>query len=281
MSLPFAMHDAAAQAYAKVLTPFGYMDGANVHQVPTGYELVRMPDEHMRMENPTTGDHIDFPKPVSLNKPTIPFTDNGWVTFASWYNDTGTPVAYYVADWNVPPAPSTYDGQTIFLFNSIEPASGNAILQPVLQYGTSAAGGGEYWSVASWYVFKDNQDAYVTPLTYVSPGQFLGGQISLIKKKRALCTYKSDFYGIDASILTVRDIRQLVWCTGTLEVYGLDQCTDFPNTAYTEMYSVNIVLTNGYAPSMQWTVTNAATSCGVQTGIGYGGAVNAILDIYY
>ena len=64
-------------------------------------------------------------------------------------------------------------------------------------------------------------------------------------------------------------------------MYGLDQCTDFPNTSYTEMYSVNIVLTNGYPPSMQWTVTNAATSCGVQTGIGYGGAVNAILDIYY
>jgi hypothetical protein len=26
-----------------------------------------LPDEHIRMENPTTGDLIDFPKPVTVN----------------------------------------------------------------------------------------------------------------------------------------------------------------------------------------------------------------------
>ncbi|KAJ7105024.1 hypothetical protein C8R44DRAFT_858749, partial [Mycena epipterygia] len=36
-------------------------------------------------------------------------------------------------------------GCTVFLFNSIEPNSGDAILQPVLQYG-----GGAFWTLATW-----------------------------------------------------------------------------------------------------------------------------------
>ena len=47
-------------------------------------------------------------------------------------------------------------GQTIFLFNGIEPGDFSHILQPVLQWGPSAAGGGASWSVASWYVGGGN-----------------------------------------------------------------------------------------------------------------------------
>ncbi|HYZ75057.1 MAG TPA: hypothetical protein VE641_18405, partial [Chthoniobacterales bacterium] len=234
---------------------------------------------HVRMQNPKTGDYVDFPKPVVTNERRVPFTDTGWATYAYWHNETGSPVEYFVSDWNVPPAPSTYNGQTIFLFNSIEPNSETAILQPVLQYGQSAAGGGEYWTVASWYVVGNH--AYYTSLTYVTPGQFLGGQIYLIGKKRSKCSYSCDFYGIPGTTLTVRSIPQLTWCTETLEVYGVNQCTDFPNSAYTQMYGINIFLRNGYPPSMQWSVADVQTSCNVQTGIAYGGAVNAVVDIYY
>jgi hypothetical protein len=277
--LAFAMQDAIAQDSNQVLTPLGYRDRANVHQVLPGYDLLRMPDEHIRMENPTTGDHVDFAKPVTINAESVPFTDNGWITYASWYNPTRTPVGYFSTDWNVPPIPSAYDGQTLFLFNSIEPASGNAILQPVLQYGSSAAGGGQYWAVASWYVVGNQ--AYFTAPVYVTPGQFLGGQITLTWKRRALCSYKCDFYGISGTTLTVRRIPQLVWCTETLEVYGVNQCTDFPHTTYTQMYNINLVMRNGYPPSMNWTVTNVLTDCGVQALVAYGGAVNAAVNIYY
>jgi hypothetical protein len=238
------MQKAEAQVATQVLTPLGYRDSANVHRVPQGYELISMPDTHVRMQNLKTGDYIDFPKPVVKNEQRVPFTDNGWVTYAYWHNGTGSPVEYFVADWNVPPPPSTYEGQTLFLFNGI------------------------------------NQ-AYFTSLTYVTPGQFLGGQITLIGKKRSLCSYTCDFYGIPATTLTVRRIPQLTWCSETLEVYGVNQCTDFPNTAYTEMYGINIVLRNGYPPSMQWSVADVQTSCNVQTGISYGGAVNAQVEFYY
>ena len=40
--------------------------------------------------------------------------------------------------------------RTIFLFNGIQ--NSTSIYQPVLQWGPSAAGGGNFWTVASWYV---------------------------------------------------------------------------------------------------------------------------------
>jgi hypothetical protein len=44
----------------KVLTPFGYRDSANVHQIPQGYDLIRMPDGHLRMQNRVTGGGTDL-----------------------------------------------------------------------------------------------------------------------------------------------------------------------------------------------------------------------------
>jgi hypothetical protein len=63
----------------------------------------------------------------------------------SWFNKlTGA--------WTVPAAPTTYVGQAIFFFPSLESANGAAILQPVLQYGPTNAGGGQFWAIASWYL---------------------------------------------------------------------------------------------------------------------------------
>jgi len=279
LALPFVTQDAAAQGTTQVLTPFGYRDSANVHHVPNGYELVTMPDEHIRMQNPTSGDYIDFPKPVVTNQQRVPVSDSGWITFASWYNPYRKPISSFGTDWYVPPIPSTYYGQTIFLFNSIEPAAGNAILQPVLQYGPSAAGGGDYWAVTSWYVVGNQ--AYVGGLYYVTPGTFLGGQIQLIGQTKKHFSYTCDFYGYSGTTITVRGIPQLVWATETLEVYGVTQCTEFPNTAYSQMFAVSLRLKGGITPAVGWSVTNAETACGVQTTIVADGGSDGAVNIYY
>ena len=50
----------------------------------------------------------------------------------------------------------------------------NDIIQPVLQWGPSCAGGGNYWSIASWYVWgKTCSTASWSPLEYVAPGNLL------------------------------------------------------------------------------------------------------------
>jgi hypothetical protein len=283
-SIWFAVQDVAAQGATQVLTPFGYRDSTKVHRVPEGYELIRMPDTHIRMQNPKTGDYTDFPKPIVANQQKkAPLPDNGWVTFASWYNPYTKPISYFGTDWNVPPNPPTNDGQTLFIFNSIEPASYDAILQPVLQFGPSAAGGGPYWAITSWYVVGDS--AYVAPgLYFVTPGTFLGGQIKLTgghQKGSNLYSYTCDFYGYSGTTLKVTDIPKLVWATETLEVYGVDQCTDFPNNVYTLMHSIGIQLKGGITPSLGWSIDNVATDCGVQTTIVAHGATNGAVAIFY
>ena len=64
-------------------------------------------------------------------------------------------------EWTVPPAPATQNGQTIFLFPGIQ--NSTMIYQPVLQWGPSAAGGGNYWAVASWYVDGQGGHSFCTP----------------------------------------------------------------------------------------------------------------------
>ena len=47
--------------------------------------------------------------------------------------------------------------------------------QPVLQWGSSAAGGGKRWSVASWYADSPTGVSFHTDLVDVSVGQSLTG----------------------------------------------------------------------------------------------------------
>jgi hypothetical protein len=266
-----------AQAGTQVLTPFGYRDSANVHRVLPNYELSIMADGRIRMQNPTTGDYVDFAEPESVPQTTAPFTDNGWVTYAWWFNQ-GRPISYFDTTWSVPPPPSTYNGQTIFQFNSIEPRNGNAILQPVLQYGQSAAGGGEYWAIACWHVIGNH--AFFSSLQPVSPKESLTGIIKLLSHKGEKFSYSCQFSGVSGSKLIVHGIRELVWLTETLEVYGVNQCTDFPNTAKSLMYDINVQNRGGYAP-VAWSVTNAETVCGVQTTVPLNTSYTGAVYIYY
>jgi hypothetical protein len=64
--------------------------------------------------------------------------------------------------WTVPPAPATQSGQTIYLFNGMQD-SVPMILQPVLQWGALQVGGGNSWTVASWYGADIAGSAFYTP----------------------------------------------------------------------------------------------------------------------
>jgi hypothetical protein len=264
-----------APSSKQVLTPWGYRDSANFHQIPDGYDLTIMPDGHVRLENPTTGDHIDFEKPAAAAVKPLP--DNGWQTYASWLN-TGATVTSFTTTWKVPPAPSHYDGQTLFQFNSIEPASFDSILQPVLQYGPSADGGAKYWAVASWYV--TSTQSFASKLTKVKAGRSLTGVIKLLSEKNSLANYSCEFTGIANSKFTMNNIAPLVWLTETLEVYNVDVCSDYPNTALSEMSNIDVKIKSKTAQAV-WSITNAETGCNVQTTVVTQGGKNAAVDIYY
>ena len=201
---------------------------------------------------------------------------SGWVAYASWYNTGSSPISSFTTTWSVPPVPATYHNQTVFLFNSIEPASGNAILQPVLQYGPSAAGGGAYWTVASWYLVGSN--TYHTSLVRVSVGQSLDGVITLTGSSGGKYNYVTSFTNVAGTTLTATGADQLVWATETLESYAVTSPSDYPHGS-TVFSSINLKTSSG-TPYVTWTAVSDIPD-GLITTVNVQGATNAKVTIKY
>ena len=198
------------------------------------------------------------------------------MAYAHWYNHGSYPIKSFTTNWVVPRSPRTYHQQTVFLFNSIEPASFNAILQPVLQYGPSAAGGGAYWTVASWYVV--GQTAFHTRLVRVNVGQTLRGVITLTSYGSGRYNYVSSFSNIGGTTLILRGSPQLVWATETLESYHVTTGSDYPRGS-TVFSSINIRTTRG-TPAVTWSTVNDIPD-GLKTTVNVQGATNARVTIKY
>jgi hypothetical protein len=159
----------------------------------------------------------------------------------------------------VPPAPATQSGQVIFLFNGIQNSS--MIYQPVLQWGPSAAGRGNYWAVASWYADGQGGQAFHSSLVPVSAGQVLVGVMTQTGQSASGYSYNCEFAGIANTSLPIQNVQELTWCVETLECYGLQKCSDYPQTCRTAMGGIEIE-TGGVPTSPVWQVTNSVTDCG-------------------
>jgi hypothetical protein len=134
-----------------VLTPVGYRPLSLVHRVELGH-AVNAEGGRLRIINLSTKAEVEIPR-TTIRTEEFPPLSSGWISDALWRNSTPHPITSFVTTWQVPPAPATPSSQLIYLFNSLMPAPQNAILQPVLQWGTSGfpgAGDGPFWTVASW-----------------------------------------------------------------------------------------------------------------------------------
>jgi hypothetical protein len=280
-----------------VLTPVGYRPVGNVHVVPEGMSFnmseetrnnvsllggrvvhvnheVRLVDAAGKVLHVATNDGTKV-RGTPVGDAVDPEA-TGWVAYASWYNTGSSPISSFTTTWTVPPAPATYDGQTVFLFNSIEPAGGNVILQPVLQYGPSHAGGGAYWAVASWYVV--GEQAYHTSLFQVSVGDYLDAVISLTSTDGNSYNYISLFSNVAGTTFTAVGAAQLVWATETLESYGVTSSSDYPagSTVFSSIY----LDTSDGTPSVTWSPVSD-TDDGLITTVNIDGATNAQITITY
>jgi len=263
-----------------VLTPGGYRHRSLVHPVEAGV-AVDVQTDVIRLMNLETADVLEEISPVPTAPGTVPALGSGWISYCYWNNGTGTPVSYFKTTWQVPPAPSVQDpGEVVFLFNGIQNTGANyGILQPVLQWGVSAAGGGAYWSVASWYVTSGGQ-AFHTNLVRVNPGDTLIGVMTLTGQSGSTFSYTSQFAGINGTVLPVQNIAELVWCNETLEGYGFNSCGNYPNTPLTEFTEINI-RTGAKVPAITWTPVNRITDCGQHAVVDSNSASYGEVDIYY
>jgi len=276
-----------------VLTPGGFRPKSEVHLIEPSHALDQA-SGHTRKLDPAGKVVADFgvihPKPpgVALMPQNVgravapgaivPAFGSGWITYADWLNNSVQPVSSFKTTWLVPPAPATQSGQTIFLFNGIQ--NSTMIYQPVLQWGPSAAGGGNYWAVASWYVDGQSSTAFHSPLVPVGTGTTLVGVMVLTSQSGNTFSYNCFFDGIPATGLSILNQQQLTWCIETLEAYGITQPTDYPATLMTRMKAIELKVGSSEA-SLNWAPVNLVTDTGQHCEIISSASPGGEVDLYY
>jgi len=268
----------AAMANNLVLTPGGYRHPSLVHRVEPNH-AVHVSEGKTRLKNLVTQALIDIP--IHRIEPgDVPGFGSGWIADAYWLNDTGSVGTSFETTWRVPPAPATDNGQAIFLFNGIDPTDPTqAILQPVLQWGPSHAGGGSFWSVASWYVLGNGQAFFTSPVS-VNEGDTLVGVMTLTAQGGGLFSYQSEFRGIAGTQLPVQNVQELTWCNETLEAYHITACSDYPATDLTPMQSINLQ-TGNVTPAVHWTPQDRVTDCGQHALVPIDSGAGGEVDLWY
>jgi hypothetical protein len=267
-----------------------------VHEIPNGAKVVVGKDGEptgdvmlngqlfahydMCSEAPISTRHTaTATKPTALNHvPGPPFS--GWVEDSQedLSLSSSDNIDWESGEFYVPNNPSV-NGGTIFLFNGIAPTAENWILQPVLQYGTSAAGGGNYWAIASWFVGTGG--AWHSPLETVKPGDTLYGYTEQTAKGTDL-DYTSEAYDLTSGAYSWLSIYSsgLHWTwayEGVLEVYNVNSCSQLPSSGYAYFFDNEVY--HGY-PSFDY-VTPAFTGDVFQSGCSDWTYVNNSSDYAY
>jgi hypothetical protein len=278
-----------------VSTPAGLVPKSKVHFVDSEHRL-NIKDGHIQIIHTKTGivseeyadtltknENDNNRNIFSYLKSKTPANDSsGWLTFTYWHNNSNNPITYFSTSWIVPSPPTTNSNQLIYLFNGLESSSPNYILQPVLQWGISPAGGGNYWSITNWYVWGSSSTQYFHgSLIKVSPGTSLQGVIKLTSDSSNTFSYNSSFTGYSSgSELQVNNGPQLNWAYEALEAYGIKKATDYSSDEKVKMTEIQLKVDNIY-PLLTWTPLNVATEYGRHINIVSNSSMNGEVDIYF
>jgi hypothetical protein len=201
-------------------------------------------------------------------------TDNGWTETAFW-NAPGA-VGQFQSEFHVPAAPSNFDGQLIYIFPALEgvaPTGGEAILQPVLQYGNNGGWGGQYWTLNSWAGGggEYNGNYYNGNVISVSTGDVIYGDM---EGNPDNCNGNGCLWEVVGSDLTNGQTStygtyiNISWTQVfalAIEVYGVDTCADYPAT-YDNSFDFFITgwVWSGSGPQWtpQWSPSINVETCG-------------------
>jgi len=257
----------------RTLTPFGYISKKCVFHVPEDHFVEDLGSLSV-IKNEATDEIVQVVKPcsTSIQKRTTEFPE-GWSAYV--YAQATPPIKQYNGSWIVPAAPSEQESQVLFLFtglqNSYDLADGVAvtnIIQPVLQWGESEAGGGEYWALASWYV-DSNENAYYSKLTAqnsVNAGDTIQGNMFYVLASKVWTIQSIDVTTHTPTTLKIATNTTEPYAFVTLEVYNVDSCQDYP----TGTVPFTHLAFDQFTPS--WS-TEATPGCGEKVSVGSATAV--------
>ncbi len=244
-----------------LVTPFGYFHPTCVKHLSRGDVLLK--DQHAVQHVDGSFDSIpvcDYPRynakgeDVS-NTHSLATDSQGRLPTISgdnWIEDesisTGTSFGELVANWSVPPAPTSNDGQTLFFFpamndtNTEYDTNNGSIIQPVLGWN------GDYtnaWSIASWNCCITGITSESSPVSVNAGDTILGTIQSTCSAGTLSCsswniTTKDVTSGGTTTLLQSSSNGQTFnqAYAGTLEVYNITQCSDYPPNGALEFSNV-------------------------------------------
>jgi len=209
----------------QVLTPNGYMPKHCVHFVDETDVVGTVGDEfHITHSN---GTKKIFPRCAVTTKRSVQQPPQGWAAYAEYTVPAG--IASFNGGWNVPGQPTSDVGQTLFLFTGLQNAfnedQDTTIIQPVLQWGPSEAGGGSYWAIASWYVGSGN--AAYSKLARVNSNDAIYGTMTQQSSGDWQINTFDRTSGASVSLTTSVAIKE-PYAFVTLEVYSVQTCSNYP-----------------------------------------------------
>jgi len=267
----------------QVMTPFGLRPSSMVREVGPGIALSIT--DGLIEEIDSAGKVLATFRASNLSSANVSLepgnistsfapTTSGWVTDAKWNKNSGAPIDSFETTWEVPPAPATSSGQTIYLFNGIQ--NPGYILQPVLGWNNGQ------WSLTSWYADGATGLAFYTSSVQVNPRETLHGVITrtVLPPEMGKWEYTCQFLGKPQTILNVRNIDELTEFCETLEVYYVTKCSDYPATDFTAFKDIKIS-TNNIPLTPSWTTTNSVTDCGQYTEVISNANPGDEVDIHY
>lgn len=275
-----------------LITPFGYFHSSCVKHLAQGDEVRQ--DEKVIRHTYGTSDNIQacaFPHFKGDGTKIVgdergvkdPSISHAWVEYAS--TTTTASYGYLYAYWNVPPAPTTNDGQTIYMFPGMEDyADVVTIIQPVLGWNSDFASA---WGIASWNCCVSGT-VYEAPAKRVNSGDVILGYMFDACASGTLSCATWDIVTYDFNLDVASELlntssfgQTFNWAfAGALEVYNVVQCGDYPASGSTAFYNLGLYNYKWQKlANPNWTVTNL--SSGLTPQCGYGGSLPKQLTLTY
>lgn len=195
-------------------------------------------------------------KQVPLNAGTDPASEEPPYIKHSWIvavnAETSSSYGKVIAKFKVPKAPSSHDGQIIYLFPGLEDykkTKTETIVQPVLGWNTPYYKTADEWSITSWNCCVKGT-VYVSPGEKVNTGDTIYGEVVNQCKAGTLECGDWTIYTEDESsgawtkLYNESNFKQTFnWGFGSvLEAYYIKRCSDYPEGG--SMKSTDVTLYN-------------------------------------
>jgi sugar lactone lactonase YvrE len=239
-----------------VVTPSGYFHPSCVKQLGKGDTL--RPDEHAIQHSDGSFDSIpvcDYPHynargeivPNTKEQGNTPSISHAWLE--DYGVETSSSYGELAANWIVPPAPTSNDGQVLYFFPGMEDYNAvDTIIQPVLAWNNDSSNTFaplNVWSIASWNCCYSGTTFESTPVTVSSGDTIFGTMTSTCSAGTLSCGLwnitTTDVTSVQSTTLPQSSSQGQTfnWAfPGVLEVYNISQCSDYPPNAAIDFYNV-------------------------------------------